>query len=78
VRLAQRGGALEMSVWNSGNPVSADLDLSRQTGLGLSLVQSIVVGQYRGSFTLEPKDGGSLAKVTVEGLADGGPDPTRA
>jgi PAS domain S-box-containing protein len=66
VRLAQRGGVLEMSVWNSGNPVPADLDPSRQTGLGLSLVQSIVVGQYRGSFTLKPKDGGSLAKVTVE------------
>jgi PAS domain S-box-containing protein len=65
VRVAREQGRLRLSVWNSGNPVSADLDLSRQTGLGLSLVQSLVVGQYAGTFALKPEGGGTLAEVMV-------------
>ncbi len=57
-----------VAVWNSGNPIAANLDLSRQRSMGISLVQSLVVGQYRGTFTLEPQDGGTLAQVL---LSDG-------
>lgn len=64
VRLAREAGKLELSVWNSGNPVPAGLDPSKQRGMGLSLVQGLV-GQYRGSFALQPDNGGSLAWVVL-------------
>jgi two-component sensor histidine kinase len=64
VRLAREAGKLELSVWNSGNPVPAGLDPSKQRGMGLSLVQGLV-GQYRGSFALQPDNGGSLARVVL-------------
>ncbi len=66
VRLARDEGALRLSVWSSGNPVPAGMDLSQQTGLGLSLVQGLVVGQYRGTFTLQPRNGGTLAQVVLD------------
>jgi two-component sensor histidine kinase len=67
-RLALADGRLQFAVWSSGNPIAANLDLSRQRSMGISLVQSLVVGQYRGTFTLEPQDGGTLAQVL---LSDG-------
>jgi two-component sensor histidine kinase len=65
VRLAREAGRLELSVWNSGNPVPADLDPSAQRGTGLALVQGLVVGQYCGAFALQPDNGGSLARVVL-------------
>jgi two-component sensor histidine kinase len=65
VRLGCDDGAFRLSVWNSGNSVPAGLDPSQQTGLGLSLVQSLVVGQYRGAFTLAPDGDGTLARVEI-------------
>jgi two-component sensor histidine kinase/PAS domain-containing protein len=65
IRVARGDGALRLSVWNSGNPVPAGLDLSQQTGLGLRLVQGLVVDQYGGTFTLEPQSGGTLARVLL-------------
>lgn len=65
VRLAREAGRLELSVWNSGNPIPADLGPSKQQGTGLNLVHGLVVGQYRGSFALQPHNGGSLARVVL-------------
>jgi PAS domain S-box-containing protein len=64
-RLALSDGRLSFSVWNSGDPVAADLDLGRQSSMGISLVQSLVVAQYRGLFTLEPDGGGTMARVML-------------
>jgi two-component sensor histidine kinase len=64
-RLTLSDGLLRFTVWNSGNPVAAGLDLNRQRSMGISLVQSLVVGQYRGAFTLEPQGGGTLARVEI-------------
>jgi PAS domain S-box-containing protein len=64
-RLAVSDAQLHLTVWNSGNPVAAGLDLGRQSSMGISLVQSLVVGQCRGTFTLEPQDDGTLARVVV-------------
>jgi two-component sensor histidine kinase len=64
-RLAWSKGRLHFTVWNSGNPVPPGLDLSHQPGMGIGLVQSIVVGQYRGTFTLAPSAGGTLARVVL-------------
>ncbi len=65
VRVACDDGAFRLSVWNSGNPVPAGMDLSRQTGMGLNLVQGLVIGQYGGTFTLAPERGGTLAQVVL-------------
>ncbi len=72
-RLALANGRLQFSVWNSGTPIAADLDPNRQRTMGISLVQSLVVGQYGGAFTLEPQDGGTLARVEIsdKGLREG-------
>ena len=67
VRLAREADRLELSVWNSGNPVPANLDPGTQRGTGLALVQGLIVGQYGGSFVLQPENGGSLARVVVSG-----------
>jgi len=64
-RLALSAGRLQFTVWNSGNPIAADLDLNRQRRMGISLVQSLVVGQYQGIFTLEPEGDGTLARVEM-------------
>ncbi len=64
-RLALADGRLQFTVWNSGNPIAADLDPNRQRTMGVSLVQGLVVGQYQGTFTLEPQDGGTLARVEI-------------
>ena len=59
-------------MWNSGAPVPRDFDPSNQTTLGLTLVQSLVVSQYQGTFTLRPQGEGNLAEATVseEALAE--------
>jgi len=71
-RLARDRGRLRLSVWNSGAPVPRDFDPSNQTTLGLTLVQSLVVSQYQGTFTLRPQGEGNLAEATVseEALAE--------
>jgi two-component sensor histidine kinase len=64
-RLALSGGRLRFTVWNSGNPIAADLDLNRQRSMGISLVQSLVAGQYQGAFTLAPDGDGTMARVEI-------------
>ncbi len=51
-------------MWNSGNPVPEGFVPGAQPGLGLNLVAEIAAS-YSGSVTLAPKDGGTLAEVTV-------------
>jgi two-component sensor histidine kinase len=63
VRLLRRGTGVSLTVWNSGNPVPAAFDPGGQRGVGLSLVRDLVVGQWQGAFTLEPRDSGTLARI---------------
>ncbi|MFB3882557.1 MAG: sensor histidine kinase [Armatimonadota bacterium] len=71
-RLARDNGRLRLSVWNSGAPVARDFDPSKRTTLGLTLVQSLVVSQYHGAFSLRPQGEGNLAEATIseEALAE--------
>jgi PAS domain S-box-containing protein len=69
VSLQRAGEAPMLSVWNSGAPVSVDLDPARARTMGLRLVYDLVVEQYQGRFRLSPFDGGTLAEVVVPGEA---------
>jgi len=64
VRLARDGG-VSLSVWNAGSPAAGDLEKGSQRGMGLSLVRNLVVEQYGGSFALEQRNGGTLARVDL-------------
>ena len=66
VRIAREDDKFSLSVWNSGNPVPPDFDPARQTGMGLQVVRTVAVDQYRGTFTMRPHDGGTLAEIVVE------------
>jgi len=59
-------GRLRLSVWNSGNPVPAELEPSAQPTLGLRLVHAIATTQYGGEFNLRPCDDGTLAEVVID------------
>jgi len=65
VTLQEAEGCMHLGVWNSGNPVPSDFDVSMHHGMGLLLVRDLAAGQYGGGFTLAPRDGGSLAEVVV-------------
>ena len=59
-------GNLKLSVWNSGKPVPAGFDPREQKGMGLRLVSELAWRQYRGSFTVRPHQGGSIAEIVIE------------
>ncbi len=65
IGLEQTDSELCLEVWNSGNPVPDDFDPERQANLGLTLVRSLVVDQFRGVFTLHPHKGGTLARAAM-------------
>jgi PAS domain S-box-containing protein len=65
VRLECQTEQLSVRVWSSGNPVPATFDPLAQGGMGLHLVQAMVVRHYGGSFTLRPDEGGTMAQVVV-------------
>ncbi len=65
VGLAVRDRKLVLSVWNSGNPVPEDFDVTRAAGMGLRVVRALVVDQYRGAFSLRPHEAGTTAQVVV-------------
>ncbi len=46
VGLGLQEGRLVLSVWNSGNPVPEDFDLTHAARTGLRLVDAIIVDQY--------------------------------
>jgi PAS domain S-box-containing protein len=66
ISIALREGRLQLSVWNSGNPVPPDVDLVGQGTMGWRLVHDMTVGHYQGSFTVRPHDGGTMAEVVVD------------
>jgi PAS domain S-box-containing protein len=73
VRIDQEEGRLRLGIWNSGNPVPPDLDLSRQHSMGLSLVQSLTAGQYRGGLHApSPQRGHSRGDRASGGVPPGG------
>jgi len=59
-------GTVRLSVWNSGNPLAADFDASKQKNVGLLLVWNLTVEQYGGTFSLHPHDGGTMAEVILD------------
>jgi PAS domain S-box-containing protein len=65
VLLTRADGRVHLSVWNSGPPPPAESLRAKPGGLGLTVVQGLAVEQYRGTFTLAPRDAGTLAEVAV-------------
>jgi len=66
VTLALADGRFRLSVWNSGNPVPRDFDVNRQATMGLRLVRDLSVGHCRGAFTIQPRQGGTIAEVVFD------------
>ena len=65
VWLARQGGKVQLLVWNSGSPIPPDFDTLAREGMGLHLVQAMVVVHYGGSFDMCPDAGGTIAQVLV-------------
>jgi|GEM_PF-2452486 len=70
---------LRLRIWNSGNPVPRDFDVSRCQTLGLQLAREIAVGQFGGALHLHPEDSGTTAEVILSGesLGEVAANPTR-
>ena len=66
VTISRRDGSLALTVWNSGNPVPPDLDLTGQSGLGLRLAYELSVNQLNGTLTLRPHQDGTLAELLID------------
>ena len=62
-------GELRLSVWSSGPPVPPDFDPVKQGAMGLQIVWDLAVSRYGGTFTLTPREGGSLAEIRVSEAA---------
>ena len=58
-------GGLQLSIWNSGNPIADDFDVAATKTTGLYLVTGLAIGHYRGGFVLQPYQQGTLAEVTI-------------
>jgi two-component sensor histidine kinase len=69
VNCSAADGQLRLSVWNSGLPVPVDFDPAKQGAMGLQIVWDLVVSRYGGTFTLTPREGGSLAEIRVSEAA---------
>ncbi len=69
VTVRQSEGALVLSVWNSGIPVSPDFDPTAQRGLGLRLIHDVAVLQHAGAFGIRPVGSGTLAEITLHQAA---------
>jgi PAS domain S-box-containing protein len=65
LRAQSRERLMDLRIWNSGNPVPADFDPVRQAGLGLQLVRILAVQQAGGTFTMQPRENGTLAAVSM-------------
>jgi len=65
VQLTRADDRLRLSVWNSGPPVAAETLRAKPGGLGLTVVHGLAVEHYQGTFTLSPRDAGTIAEVAV-------------
>jgi two-component sensor histidine kinase len=56
---------LRLRVWNSGNPIPLGFRMEEAPGMGLRLVQGVVVAQLEGRFSLRPEGGGTQAEAVL-------------
>jgi two-component sensor histidine kinase len=60
------GGRVEIEVSDDGDGLPEDFSLERNAGLGLSIVQTLIGEQLKGSFVMEARPGGgTLARVRL-------------
>lgn len=64
--VAVEQGLLNLSVWNSGNPIASDFDLASAKKMGLRLIHEMAVEQYQGTLLLRPEREGTLARIMVD------------
>jgi PAS domain S-box-containing protein len=62
-------GRLRLRVWNTGDTLPPGFDISERPGMGLRLISDAVVRQGRGTFTLAPDRGGTLAEAVIDEAA---------
>ena len=66
VRTRPSNGGIEISIWNSGNPVPPGLSPETVSTVGLRMVHDIIARHYQGSFELRPERGGTLARIVLD------------
>lgn len=70
MRFGDVGNVLEVELIDEGVGVPADFDIAAQSGLGLTIVRSLVENDLAGSITIEraTPEGGTRAAIVVPGL----------
>ena len=58
ITATQDNGTIAVDVWDSGKGVPADFSLQTQAGLGLSIVEQLVIHELSGTFQIENEPGG--------------------
>jgi two-component system, sensor histidine kinase PdtaS len=73
LELANDGHALVVRVADDGVGLPSDFDLDTTIGLGLSIVQTLVTTELRGSITMQARaegEHGAVAEIVVPLVAD--------
>jgi two-component sensor histidine kinase len=73
LQLANDGHTLVVRVTDDGVGLPADFDLDHTTGLGLSIVQTLVTTELQGKITMQPRaegEHGAVAEIVVPLVAD--------
>ena len=59
--LTDSGDAVQIEIWDDGDPLPADFSLDVPTSLGLQIVRTLVQGDLHGQVTLENSADGVIA-----------------
>ncbi len=62
--MTDSGDAVQVEIWDDGDPLPADFSLDVPTSLGLQIVRTLVQGDLHGQVKLENDVGGVIAKVS--------------
>ena len=71
VRLSTDGSTLSIDVIDDGRGIAPDFDLASATGLGLSIVRTLVTTELAGTIEMRPADPADLAAAGMEGAVSG-------
>jgi two-component sensor histidine kinase len=71
VRLSTDGSTLAIDVVDDGRGIPPDFDLSAATGLGLSIVRTLVTTELAGTIEMRPALAGDLTDAGMDGTGTG-------
>ena len=64
ITLTDSGDAVQVDIWDDGDPLPDDFSLDVPTSLGLQIVRTLVQGDLHGQVKLENRAGGVIANVS--------------